>query len=116
MPITIVDRAPTVGTSEYSVPGDTTSGVPTAQTDDCLLQVAVDWNAVAAGDSFALRVYEKATAAGTQRLVEEWVVVGPQSKPGQVTPGVVVCHGWDVTLKKLGGTDRSIPVSLRKVT
>lgn len=114
MAFTLVDRTPTVTTSEYSIPGDTTTGVPTSQTDDAMMQIVLDLNALAAGDEFELSFYEKATSGGTQRKVDTIRFVGPQ--PPYWVPAFIVAHGWDATLKKITGTDRSIPCSLRKVT
>jgi hypothetical protein len=117
MPFTIIDDSATIGTSEYSLPADTTSGVPTSQTDDSYLQVWIDFGALAAGDQYRVRLYEKVAGTGaTQRLVDEWIVTGAQSKPAWTMPPVLLCHGWDVTVTKLAGTDRSIGWSLRKVT
>ena len=33
-----------------------------------------------------------------------------------VTPALVLMHGWDMTILKLAGTDRSIEWSIRQVT
>jgi len=117
MPLSMVDDSATISTSEYSLPADTTTGVPTAQTDDCILQLWLDLNALQAGDSFRLRLYEKVNGAGaTQRLTEEWVFTGAQTKPGWVMPAVIVGHGWDLTLLRTAGSDRAIGWSLRKVS
>lgn len=115
MGLTLTDQAPTVSTSEYSYPANTTTAVPTSQTTQGMFQFVVDLGAVAAGDSFRFRLYEKATAAGTQRLVEEWIVSGAQGKPALVTPAFVLGHGWDFTALKIAGSDRSLPGSVRRV-
>jgi hypothetical protein len=114
MGITLVNDSATISTTEYSLPADTTTGVPTSQTDDCLLQVWIDFGAMAAGDEYEWRLYEKVNA-GTQRLVQVGRVMGAQSSP-LVLPTLILGDGWDVTVKKIAGTDRSIGWSLRKVT
>lgn len=114
MAITFVDNSATISTSEHSLPANTTSGVPTSQEDDCILQVWIDVGTLLAGDQYEVKFYEK--IAATQRLVETWIFDGAQSKPAFVIPSLIVGTGWDVTVKKLSGTDRSIAWSLRKLT
>lgn len=103
----------TVGTTEHSFTTDT--GGPDADTTDGVYQGFFDVNAFAAGDQFQFRVYEKAQSAGTQRIVYEAILTGVQVHPLFVTPSLVLMHGWDMTWKKLAGTDRSIEGSIRKV-
>jgi len=116
MPVTITDDSATISTTEYSLPADTTTGVPTSQTDDSLLEVWIDFGAMIAGDQYAARFYEKATSAGSQRRANEWVLTGAQSDPLLILQLGYVAHGWDVTVIRLAGTDRSIAWSLRKIT
>lgn len=113
MPITFVNDSATIGTTEYSLPSDSTSRV--SQTDDCLLQTWIDFGNLAAGDEYRVRLYEKINA-GTERVVEQWSFVGAQARPAFVMPTTIVGEGWDVTVIKIAGTDRSIAWSLRKVT
>lgn len=115
MPITSSENSQTVNdTDEWSLPADTAG--PTLQTDDCILQVWLDLSALQAGDQFRCRLYEKVMSTGAQRLTEEWVFSGAQSKPGWVMPSVIVLHGWDVTLQRTAGANRSIEWSLRKIS
>lgn len=111
MAITITSDAATIGSTEYSLPNDSTS--LTAQTDDCILQVYIDFDAMAAGDEYRIRLYEKINA-GTARTIIDTRVYGDQSSPW-VSPSLIVGEGWDVTVTKVSGTDRSIPWSIRKV-
>jgi len=113
MGIAFTDDVATIGTTEYSLPGDASG--PTAQTDDCILQTFLDVSALAAGDEFRIRIYEKVDS-GTQRIVDEWTLVGAQARPIWTHPTLIVGDGWDVTVKKISGTDRSISWSLRKIT
>jgi hypothetical protein len=101
----------TIGTAEYSLPAATTTGVPTAQTDDGAMQSWIDFSALtAAADVFEVKVYEKATASATQRTILTIRVDTPRVV---VLPAFKVAHGWDVTVKKISGTDRAIVWSLR---
>lgn len=104
----------TVTTTEWDLPSDT-SYVSDADTTDGVFQLWLDLSALATGDEFTLKLYEKVTSAGTQRLVESWSFVGPQTAPHFVTPAVILMHGWSYTLTKVAGTDRSISWSIRSV-
>ena len=114
MAITYTNDSASISTTEYSLPTDSTSRTP--QTTDCVLQTFIDFSNMAADDRYAVRLYEKYDSGGTQRLVEEWILDGVQSKPMFVHPSMVVGEGWDVTVTKLAGTDRTIYWSLRKVS
>jgi hypothetical protein len=117
MTISTVDDSASISTSEYSLPGDTASGVPTSQTDDCILQVWIDFANMIAGDQYRVRLYEKVNGSGaTQRQAGEWILTGAQSPPVFVLPSMFLAHGWDVTVTRLAGSDRTIGWSLRKVT
>jgi len=103
----------TVGGTEHSLTTD--SSGPDVETSDGVFQAFIDLNALAAGDTFELKVYEKVLSGSTQRLVYTMSFSGVQAEPIAVTPSLVLINGWDMTLKKLAGTDRSIDWSIRKV-
>lgn len=103
----------TVGTTEWSMTTDTSG--PDAETSDGVFQALIDVSALDNGDVFSVRVYEKVLAASTQRLIYEAVLANAQSEPVFVLPSLVLLHGWDMTLTKISGTDRSIDWSIRKV-
>lgn len=114
MGITLTDDAATIGTTEYSLPADANYSSGSPQTDDCIAQVFLDLSAMTAAESYRFRAYEKVNG-GTQAPVYEATFVGVQS--GLFTmPCLIVGGGYDFTMKKLGGTDRSIAWSIRKVT
>jgi hypothetical protein len=115
MAITFTNDYATISTSEYSLPADTTSGVPTSQTTDGIFQFFIDLGNMAAGDQYRFRLYEKYASSGTQRLCEEWIFTNAQSKPMFITPSFILGEGWDFTGLRLAGSDRSIPWSIRKV-
>lgn len=103
----------TISTTEYSIvtPGttlasDATSGV---------FQVFVDFATLASGDEYEIAVKEKATSGGTQRVIFKASVAGLQGSPIWVSPSLILMHGWDVTIDKIAGTDRSISWSIRQV-
>ena len=110
------ENSATIGTSEYSMPAATTSGVPTSQTADGIYQALLDLNALAGGDEFQFKIYEKVQSGGTQRLLLQANFVGGQSPPIYTVPSIILLHGWDMTLKKIAGSDRAIGWSIRQVT
>jgi hypothetical protein len=114
MPITLVNNSASIGTTEYSLPSASTTRV--AQTDSCVLQVLLDLNALTHGDEFRVRLYEATAPAGTQRVAEEWWLVGLQSTPIWIGPSIIVGAAWDITIQRTAGADRNILWSLRKVT
>ena len=111
MSITITTDSATISTTEYGLASDSTS--ITYQTDDCDLTVLVRIASMAAGDQFRLRLYEKVNG-GTAEVVWESIVTGVQPGP-IVMPRLVVGEGWEATVQKLAGTDRTVHWSLRKI-
>lgn len=103
----------TVGTTEHSLSTDTSG--PDVDTNDGVYQCFLDLSALAAGDHFRFRVYEKVLSGSTQRLVMSANFVGAQGGPVWPSPSLILLHGWDMTLQKIAGTDRNIDWSIRKV-
>lgn len=91
-----------VGATEWSCTTDTSG--PDADTTDGVFQFFVDVNDLALGDVLQIRLYEKAQAAGTQYLVEEWIIRDVPTSKIFVSPSFILMHGWDFTLKALAGT------------
>lgn len=113
MAITFTNDSASISTTEYSLPGDAAG--PTAQTTEGVFQFFIDFANMAAADQYRVRLYEKYDAAGTQRLIEEWILTNIQSKPMFVMPSVVLGKGWDVTVTRLAGADKTIYWSIRKI-
>lgn len=102
----------TVGATEHFLASNSTT--KTDQTTDGAYQLFLELNNLAAGDEYRVRVYERISSGGTARIVMEWVVAGAQGSPNWVTPTLILLHGWEFSLTKLAGTDRSIAWSIRK--
>lgn len=96
----------TIGTTEHSMTTDTAG--PDADTTEGIFQAFVDLNAVAAGDVFEFRAYEKVRTGDTQRLVYSARFANAQSTPVWASPSLILGIGWDMTLRKISGTDRAI--------
>lgn len=102
----------TVNGTEWSLPNDSSTLTPI--TDDGIYQVFIDTSAMTAADIYEVRIYEKVLSGGTQRRLTLATLSGVQDGP-YVSPSLVLLHGWDVTLKKVSGTDRNFDWSIRKV-
>lgn len=115
MGITLLSNSATISTTEYSLPNNST--VLTPQTDVCLLQSWIDFgNMIASGDEYEWKIYEKVYGSGgSQRTIAIGRCLGSQSSP-VVTPSLIVGDGWDVTVARIGGADRVIDWSIRKLT
>lgn len=109
----LYENSASIGTTEYSLTNNATGVV--AKTDDGVFQCYLDLNALVAGDQYELKIYEKVQSAGTQRVCDVMVFTGLQSKPNFILPSMIFMHGWDITMKKLTGTDRTIGWSIRQV-
>jgi hypothetical protein len=71
--------------------------------------------AMAKGDEFEIKIYEKVEATGgTKRVVFSARLSDAQSELF-VTPTLILMNGWDMTLKKIAGTDRNFDASIRKI-
>lgn len=112
MALTYVSDSATIGATEYYLASDSTTKVD--QTDDCLLQIWIDFGAMTATEQYTVKVYEKINA-GTQRTIIQAVLNGVQAGPW-VSPALMVGDGWEVSVTRNAGTDRSIAWSLRKAT
>ena len=102
-----------ISTTEYSLTNNSTTIA--AQTDDGAFQALVDLNAMQSGDTFVIRLKEKVYGAATQRTVQSWTLTGVQSDPVWISPCAILMHGWDFTIQRTAGADRSIAWSVRKV-
>lgn len=107
------DASASISTTEYSLVNNSTSIA--ADTTDGVYQLWLDLNALTATEEYELKGYEKVQGAGTQRMFMHAYILGVQSEANYVSPSVMLGNGWDWTLKKLAGTDRTIGWSIRQV-
>lgn len=91
-----------VSTTEHSFTTDTSG--PDTQTDEGMMQAWLDVSDMIAADELQIRVYEKVSSGASQQIIYQANLVGPQSPPVFVTPGLFVKHGWDVTCDGIVGT------------
>lgn len=112
MAITITNGNASISTTEYFLASASTTA--TYQTTDVILQVFLDLNAMAAGDEYLIKFYEK-TDGTNARPFYQATLVGAQSELW-VSPAFVVGNGWEVGVDKIAGTDRTIYWSLCKIS
>lgn len=103
----------TISTTEYSLTNDSTTIA--AQTQDAVISIWIDCANMAAGDEYEIAYYEKVVTGGTARRVVLANLIGAQPDP-YVLHGLQVGHGWDVTMDKIAGADRSFTWTIRAVT
>ncbi len=105
--------AVSVSTSEISI----VSGTTTLQTIAAagVYQLWIDFTNMVKGDQYEIRVYEKAEATGgTKRQFFETTVHDVQTQLF-ATPMFTLMHGWDMTVKLISGSARTLDASIRKV-
>lgn len=113
MAMQFLEESATISTTEFSLPNDSTTLTP--QTTIGIVQAFIDVANMAAGDEYTIRIYEKARTADTQRLVASWTLEGAQSLPLWTAPALMMARGWDITMQKVAGTDRSFSWSIRRL-
>jgi hypothetical protein len=100
-----------VGTTEHSLTTDT--GGPDVETGDGWYWATLT-GALSAGDVYQFSVYEKVLSGGTQRLVYRCYFASGSENRRRICPALMLMHGWDMTLKKISGTDRTITWDIHK--
>lgn len=105
----------TISTTEHSLPRNAAYNSASPQSaSPGAYQVWIDMAALAAGDTYRVRVYEAASSGGTQRLTYESFHAGAQAQPMIVMPTLVVLHAWDITMTRIAGSDRAVTWSIRE--
>jgi hypothetical protein len=111
MAITNTKDSATISTTEYFIASDSTTAI--YQTSSQIMQALIDTANMAAGDQYRIRVYEKINGSAA-RTIYDATLSGAQSGP-HVTPSLIVCEGWEVSIQKLAGTDRVFGWAIRTV-
>lgn len=102
-----------IGSTEYFLASDSTSA--SYQTTDCIMQAQIDFSAMTAAEQYEVRVYEKIDGTNARLLFPVATLTGVQSN-AYVIPAVIVGSGWEVSVKKIAGTDRTIAWTINKAT
>ena len=77
--------------------------------------VEIDLSNLTSTEVYEFSLYEKVQSGSTQREVMNAFFAGAQTTHW-VSPPFILMNGWDMTLRKLSGTDRAIEWSIRSVT
>ncbi len=102
----------TIGTTLYSLPNDSATLTPI--TADGVYQVFIDFSAMTVTEEYEVTILETIRSGGSQFEIYQAVIRGT-TQPTWVSPSLILLHGWDVQVRKLAGTDRSIGWSIRQV-
>lgn len=108
----VTDEA-TIGTTEYSIIADSTTLA--TETTDRVDSAIIFFHNLAAGDVYRIRVYESGGLTPTKRAVCDWYVGHAQAVPGFALPSLILGVGYDITVQKIAGTDRTIGWTLSRV-
>ncbi len=103
----------TIGSTEFSLTNHSTTLA--TRTTAAVVSLWLYSSAAAAGDEFEVYLLEKVVTGGTQRKIYLGNIVGAMTEPF-VTSAFQVGVGWDFSMKKISGTDRSFEYSVRSVT
>lgn len=112
MALSKVDDSATIGTTEYFLGADAT--VKALQTDETILQVFIDLTNMASGDQYEFKMYNK--IATVECITPLGIKTGDQGSDPFILPAMHVAEGWDISVKRLAGSDRVIGWSLRKAS
>lgn len=112
MALTITTGSATMTTTEFFLASNSTTA--TYQTTDAAVGLFLDCNAMAAGDQYVVKGYEKVNA-GTARVAWTATLTGAQSVLF-VAPTNLLGEGWEFSVTKVAGTDRAIAWSIRSAT
>lgn len=103
----------TASTTELSL----VSGTSTLQnitTAGCY-QAFLDLTNMANGDVYEFRIYEKVQSGSTKHIIQCYTFTDAQGADNAiwVSPALMLLNGWDFTLKRTAGADRTIEYSIR---
>lgn len=110
MGLTLINDSASITTTEYFLASDSTT--KTSQTDDAMVQLWCGDTNIAASDVFEIKIYEKINAVEFSRVLGYLTVDEKQF----TSPAFFLGDGWEFSLKKITGTNRTINWSLRKGT
>lgn len=113
MAIQFIEGSATISTTEHSLVNNSTTIA--TNTDQGVVQLALDLNNMAIGDTFVIRLRERARAADTQRIAKQWTVSHTQIEPLFISPSFTLARGWDFTVQRVAGSDRSMSWSIRRI-
>lgn len=109
-PATITNSSASISTTEISIMTGTST--LTAQTTQGVVHCVIDFENSIAGDEWDVVMYEARAVGQTQLPIWKAHIRGV-SDP-LVLPPTFLCNGWNITVKRTAGTDRTIYWSVRQ--
>lgn len=103
------------GTTEYSFPNATTYSSGSVKAEEGIFSFFLDMNAMTSAETYRIRIYEKVRSTSSPRTIVDVQITGDQDPDNWVFPSLHLKHGWDWTITKVSGTDRSFDYSIRKI-
>ena len=101
-----------IGTAEYSLVNNSTTLA--TDTTPGVFQVFIDLTAMQGGDEYIINIKDRTVSGGAQLVIYESTLEGTQTSPF-VAPTLILFYGWDVTVQRITGVNRSISWSIRQV-
>lgn len=103
-PFTHVHDSATISNTEYFLASDSTSA--SYQTTAGVLRGWIDFSAMTAAETYDVKAYEKVNGSAA-KLRWQARLVGVQAELFELLPQAV-SEGWEISVTKVAGTDRSI--------
>lgn len=101
---TVTTDSASISTTEYSLVNDSTSLA--TSTDDGFYSFKIGLENMVAGDQYEVKLYEKAASGATKRVFALYTLTGVSQD--LAIPSIWLGNGWDITVKRLAGSDRTI--------
>jgi hypothetical protein len=109
---TVTTGSATISTTEYFLMGGSTTA--SYQTTDAKVSFTLDMSAMAAGDQYEIKAYEKVDGTNA-RVIYRATLTGAQTD-AWASPELALAVGWEISLDRLAGTDRSIKWTIYTIT
>ena len=81
-----------------------------------IYQVFIDCNNMSSNDSIIIQIKESISTGGISRAIIYDTLYGIQQTPIWVSPYIILCKGWNVTINHYSGLSNSFPYSIRQVS
>lgn len=108
-------NAATITNTETSLAVDGGSTTLQTLTNKGLYWLVLKSTAMAKGDQFTWRVYEKASTGAGKSVLIDGILADAQSEQFMI-PAVPLGIGWDMTLQRTAGSNRAFYWSIRQVS
>lgn len=95
--------------------GSTASAGVQTLTNKGIYQLFLSSTAMAKGDEYRWRIYEKTSTGAAQKLVLNGTVSDTQSE-SLLTPQLLLGIGWNMTLQRISATSRTWSWTIRQVS